>query len=193
MIRLSKLGHVNLRVSDEEQATRFYCDVLGLQIAERDPQHGGVFTTLGGNFHTLDFAQHPDPQSAQKPVKGQLGLVHIAFQVDSYAALRDAYLHLLQNGVTVERATNHENQRSIYFRDPDGNGLEIYYEFPYALQVFPNGRSDEDHELEVGGVNDPTPAWLQEDWPDAQMQARIDAIRRQLEPASSGRVRGRSG
>ena len=127
MIRLSKLGHVNLRVSDEEQARRFYCDVLGLQIAERDPDNGGVFTTLGENFHTLDFAQHPDPDAAQKPVN----------------------------------------------------------EFPCALQLFANGRRDEDQALEVGGVDDPPPAWLGEDWPGAEMEARIDAIRRQVDPVTA--------
>jgi catechol 2,3-dioxygenase len=181
MIRLSKLGHVNLRVSDEEKARWFYCELLGLRIAERDPEHGGVFTTLGDNFHTLDFARHPDPDSAQRPTRGQLGLIHIAFQVDSHAALRDAYLQLVKNGIEIEHATNHENQRSIYFRDPDGNGLEIYYEIPYALQVFPNGRNDVDEALEVGGPDDAPPAWLFEDWPGAEMQARIDAARRQLE------------
>jgi catechol 2,3-dioxygenase len=177
MIRISKIGHVNLRVSDEEKSKWFYCDVLGFKIAERDPEHGGVFTTLGDTFHTLDFAQHPDPANAQKPQRGQVGLVHIAFQVDSHAALRDAYVHLLENGITIDHATNHANQRSIYFRDPDDNGLEIYYELPYALQLFPNGRNDVDESLPVSGPGEPLPAWLLEDWPDPETQAKIDAIR----------------
>src|ERR1051326_8587259 len=75
-IRISKIGHVNLRVADQERSKRFYTEVLGFQIAEQDPEHGGVFTTLGDDFHTLDFAQHPDPRDAQRPAKGQIGLVH---------------------------------------------------------------------------------------------------------------------
>ena len=148
-IRISKLGHVNLRVADEEASKRFYTEVLGFQVAEQDLDHGGVFTTLGEDFHNIDFAQHPDPTSAQKPQPGQVGLVHIAFQVASHAALRDAYIHLLEHRVQVNHAANHLNQRSIYFNDPDGNGLEIYYELPYALQLFPDGRGDDDLELEV--------------------------------------------
>jgi hypothetical protein len=138
---------------------------------------------MGDNFHSLDFAQHPHPEQAQRPKRDQLGLIHIAFQVDSHAALRDAYVHLLENGITVDHATNHENQRSIYLRDPDDNGVEIYYEIPYALEIFPNGRRDIDESLPVGGPNDPVPQWLQEPWPSAELQAKIDAIR-----ASKGRA-----
>ena len=76
------------------------------------------------------------------------------------------------------RAANHVNQRSFYFADPDGNVLEIYYELPYALQLFPDGRGDEDESLEVSAPGDPLPAWLFEEWPGPEMQARIDAIRR---------------
>jgi catechol 2,3-dioxygenase len=176
-MRLWKLGHVLLRVSDEEKAKWFYCDVLGLKIAERDPIHGGLFATLGDGFHTLDFVKHPKPEDAQKPSRDQLGLVHVAFRVETYDDLREAYSNLQKNGITVERATDHENQRSLYFRDPDGNGLEIYYELPYALQIFPNGRNDVDENLEVGGPDDPLPAWLVEPWPHADMQQRIDALR----------------
>ena len=135
MIKLAGIGHVLLRVADEEASKRFYRDVLGFRVAEQDPEHGGVFMTLGDGFHTLDITQHPAPPEPSDPERGQLGLVHIAFKVDSYAALRDAYAHLLANGVEIQRALDHVCQRSIYFTDPDGNGLEIYYEMPNALLV----------------------------------------------------------
>lgn len=180
-IRISKIGHVNFRVADEQASRRFYTEVLGFTVAEEDPEHGGVFTTLGDTFHTLDFSQHPDPASAQRPKPGQIGLIHVAFQVDSHDKLREAYIHLLERGVEIDHATNHLNQRSIYFFDPDGNGLEIYYELPYALQLFPEGRGDEDEALQVSAPGEPLPAWLFEDWPGPQMKARIEQIRTEVE------------
>src|SRR5437588_10149215 len=104
MINLSGIGHVLLRVADEEASKRFYRDVLGFRVAEQDPKHGGVFMTLGDGFHTIDITQHPAPGEAVRPAGSQLGLVHIAFKVASYAALRDAYAHLPQSGVEVLRA-----------------------------------------------------------------------------------------
>ena len=185
MIKLTGIGHVNLRVADQEASKRFYRDVLGFLIAEEDPDHGGVFMTLGDNFHTLDIGQHPSPKDAPRPQRGQIGLAHIAFQVGSYAALRDAYSHLVKNGVEIMRAANHVNQRSFYFADPDGNVLEIYYELPHALELFPDGRKDEDEALAVSGRDDPLPQWLLEDWPAPDMKARIEHVRRQKEHASA--------
>ena len=101
-----------------EGAPRFYRHLLGFVIAEEDPEHGGVFMTLGDNFHTLDIGQHTAPETAQRPERGQIGLGHIAFQVGSYAALRDAYAQLVGSGVEILRATNHINQRSFYFTMP---------------------------------------------------------------------------
>jgi len=176
VIKLKGIGHVNLRVADQAASKRFYRDVLGFAIAEEDPEHGGVFMTLGANFHTLDIFQHPTPDAAQRPQRGQVGLGHIAFQVGSYAALRDAYQHLMRHRVAVLRATTHVNQRSIYFADPDGNTLEIYYEFPHALALFPDGRADRDEALAVSGPDDPLPDWLLEDWPGPDMQARIERL-----------------
>jgi catechol 2,3-dioxygenase-like lactoylglutathione lyase family enzyme len=118
MIKLKGIGHVNLRVADQEVSKRFYSDVLGFVIAQEDPDHGGVFMTLGDNFNTLDVGQHPEPETAHRPQRGQIGLGHIAFQVGSYAALRDAYAHVVGNGVDILRTTNHINQRSFYFADP---------------------------------------------------------------------------
>ena len=178
MIKLKGIGHVNLRVADEQVSKRFYRDVLGFIIAEEDPGHGGVFMTLGDNFHTLDIGQHPAPETAQRPQRGQIGLGHIAFQVGSYAALRDAYAHLVGRGVEILRATNHINQRSFYFADPDGNTLEIYYELPYALELFRGGRDDHDEALQVSRPGEPLPGWLLEDWPAPEMKARIEELRR---------------
>ena len=79
------------------------------------------------------------------------------------------------------RATNHVNQRSFYFADPDGTVLEIYYEMPYALELFSNGRSDEDEALPVSGPGEPLPQWLLEEWPAPEMKARIGQLRRQKE------------
>src|SRR5690348_8833597 len=100
MINLASIGHVLLRVADEEASKRFYCDVLGFQVAEQDPEHGGVFMTLGDGFHAIDLTQAPADAPAQ-PEGKPLGLIHIAFKVASYAALRDAYTHLLDHDVTI--------------------------------------------------------------------------------------------
>ena len=140
--------------------------------------------TLGDGFHTLDITQHPTPHDAARPERGQLGLVHIAFKVATYAALREAYAHLLKSGVEIQRAIDHICQRSLYFTDPDGNGLEIYYEMPNALSLFPNGRGDEDERLPLSGAADPLPQWLTEDWPDPEAMGKVERLRRQTAPSA---------
>jgi catechol-2,3-dioxygenase len=166
MIRLKKLGHIQLRVADIERSKAFYRDVLGFRVAEQDPKHGDLFMTLGEDFHTLDMAQHESPETGRGPAR-PVGVAHIAFQVASYEALGEAYRTLLQHSVRIERAMDHMNQRSSYFVDPDGNRLEIYYEIPSALARFPEGRGDQNYELAVSGAGEPLPAWLSERWPDS--------------------------
>ena len=59
MINLSGIGHVLSRVADEEAQSGSDRDAPGFRIAEQDPEHGGVFMTLGDGFDTIDIAQHP--------------------------------------------------------------------------------------------------------------------------------------
>src|ERR1700720_4310887 len=73
-----------------------------------------------------------------------LGIGHVAFQVASARDLRCAYFELIDNQVRVLAAIDHENQESIYFCDPDGNMLEIYWERPNAREIFRRGRKDQD-------------------------------------------------
>ena len=157
-INLERIGHCAVRVRDVERSKEFYTEVLGFQFMEQDPDHGGCFMSLPGDGHTIDVSPVDDPDTAHGPVQtpGGVGVVHIAFKVGSYQALKEAYDTLEEHGVTVNRMMDHVSQRSIYFTDPDGNGLEIYYEYPTARELFLNGRGDEDLPF---SFNDPLPEW----------------------------------
>ena len=164
-MKLKRIGHVALRVADEDRSRAFYRDILGFQVSEQDPDHGGTFMTLGDNFHTIDVFPTPDVENAQKPAMGQVGLFHIAFEVAEYADLKAAYRTLTEHAVQISHCTDHVSQRSIYFSDPDGNRLEIYFEVPDALRRYAiEGRGDQDVPLEVTRPGEPLSAWLDEDW-----------------------------
>jgi catechol-2,3-dioxygenase len=144
MIRLKEIGHVLLRVLDLERSKKFYAEVLGFRVLEEDPEHGGTFMALEGQSHAIDLFPVQDAEAARQQAPGVRGLGHIAFRVESEAALREAYATLGEHGVEVTRTIDHVSQKSIYFNDPDGNTLEIYYERPDALQIFAQGRNDRD-------------------------------------------------
>ncbi len=144
MIRLTGIGHVLLRVLDLEASKKFYAEVLGFSVLEEDPEHGGVFMALEGQSHAIDLFAVKDPEAAGRQTPGVRGLGHVAFRVESEEALRDAYATLGRHGVEVTRSIDHVSQKSIYFQDPDGNTLEIYYERPDALAIFARGRNDRD-------------------------------------------------
>jgi catechol 2,3-dioxygenase len=157
-IKLERIGHCLLRVRDVECSKRFYMDILGFQLMEQDPEHGGVFLSLPGDGHTIDLSpvEHPDTTLPVPAGRDRPGLVHIAFKVGSYTALEEAYNTLQAHGVVVHRMIDHVSQRSIYFSDPDGNGLEIYYEYPTARELFLQGRGDQDRPFTFA---EPLPEW----------------------------------
>jgi catechol-2,3-dioxygenase len=69
-INLTGIGDVNPRVADAREASkRFYRDMLGFWVADEDPEYGGVFTTVGDNFHTLDIGQYRSPDDALRPLR----------------------------------------------------------------------------------------------------------------------------
>src|SRR5215831_15170886 len=147
MVRLTGLGHVLLRVLDLERSKKFYSEVLGFHVLEEDPEHGGTFMALEGQSHAIDLFPVTDAEAAERERPGVRGLGHIAFRVESEAALKDAYATLREHGVEIARTIDHVSQKSIYFDDPDGNTLEIYYERPDALAIFARGREDRDAPL----------------------------------------------
>jgi catechol-2,3-dioxygenase len=147
MIELKGIGHVLLRVGDVERAKKFYSSILGFEVMEEDPEHGGTFMALPGHAHTLDLFPVLPAAAGTPPTPGGIGVHHVAFRVDSDEALRHAYFTLVEHGVAITRAVDHVSQKSIYFHDPDGNLLEIYYELPNARELFQQGRGDRDQPL----------------------------------------------
>ena len=143
-MRLKEIGHVLLRVLDLERSKKFYSEVLGFHVLEEDPEHGGTFMALPGHSHAIDLFQVKDSELAEKQTPGARGLGHIAFRVEDEEALKDAYAHLREHGVEIARMIDHVSQKSVYFDDPDGNTIEIYFEVPDALEIFTRGRQDRD-------------------------------------------------
>ncbi|MFI5002495.1 MAG: VOC family protein [Reyranellales bacterium] len=149
MIKLQRLGHVLFAVRDIAKSKDFYTRVLGFRVLEQDPEHGGVFLSIGGLGNTLDLfpCKGPVAESASEsdPTSmNSLGVRHTAFAVATEDDLKDAWHALQDAGVPILRAIDHVSQKSIYFHDPDRNLLEIVWERPDALEIFARGRADED-------------------------------------------------
>lgn len=123
-MKIKALGHVVLRVSDRARAERFYNGVLGLPVAARLDQNGPkmTFFTLG-NHH--DLAVMEVGGDAGRPHQG-VGLDHIAFKIgETLDELREAKAKLEAAGLKPV-PVDHEVTKSLYFHDPDGNGVELY-------------------------------------------------------------------
>jgi len=149
MIKLQRLGHVLISVRDLDKSKDFYTRILGFKVLEQDPNHGGVFLSIGGLGNTLDLFECKDTDAAASSDSDPaslngLGVKHTAFAVATEDDLKDAYHALQAAGVAILRAVDHVSQKSIYFHDPDRNLLEIVWERPDALEIFARGRGDED-------------------------------------------------
>lgn len=154
MIKLQRIGHILLSVRDLERSLKFYTEILGFKVLERDPdRHGGVFLALGDYGNTLDLFPSTDPDAypRQKAALGRprdgLGVKHTAFAVETEDDLTRAYFTLKDAGVPIYKAIDHTSQKSIYFYDPDDNLLEIVWEPPNAQEIFLKGRGDNDAPL----------------------------------------------
>jgi catechol 2,3-dioxygenase len=122
-MKVQLLGHVVIKVRDQQRAEAFYNGVLGIPIAARYSEMSVTFFTLG-NHH--DFAVVAIGDDADDAPENSVGLVHVAFKIgDSIEELREAKLKLETDGVKVA-VRDHRVSKSLYFDDPDGNTIELY-------------------------------------------------------------------
>ena len=123
MIQARKLGHIVLKVRDAQKSKEFYTRALGLKVAHEDRDRGAVFLSFGEQHHELALFQLA---TGDTPAATQPGLHHTAWQLGSFEELQAAYRELRELGIHVESTIEHNVTRSVYFRDPDGNRVELY-------------------------------------------------------------------
>lgn len=122
------LGHVNIYVRDAERSRAWYEKVLGLHTYHTRPGWAAFLSADREKSHEVTLMQVG--ADAAGPQRGQVGLNHMAWMVDSLDDLKAAYQRLRDNDVRIDRIIDHGLSLGIYFRDPDGNGLEVSYELP---------------------------------------------------------------
>jgi catechol 2,3-dioxygenase len=125
---LVQIGHVHLKVADLERALAFYCDILGFSITQRLGA-SAAFISAGGYHHHIGLNTWESLGGSPPPPRST-GLYHLAIRYPNRRALADASSRLQAAGITLDGASDHGVSEALYLRDPDGNGLELYYDRP---------------------------------------------------------------
>ena len=124
---IQRVGHVVLKMRDLDEAKRFYNGVLGMKIAD-EREDMGVFFRFDDYHH--DISVFKVVEDAAAPERNQVGLAHVAMIADSFESVQTMYQKLKDSGVEGIRTADHGVTKSVYFKDPEGNELEIYCEVP---------------------------------------------------------------
>jgi catechol 2,3-dioxygenase len=123
-----RIGHVHLKVADLERALKFYCGVLGFELQQRFGAQA-AFVSAGGYHHHIGLNTW-ESQGGSAPPPGATGLFHLAVLYPTRASLGDALRPVQAAGVDLEGASDHGVSEALYLRDPDGNGVELYWDRP---------------------------------------------------------------
>ena len=125
-----RIGHVHLKVADLERALGFYCGVLGFELMQRYGRDA-AFISAGGYHHHIGLNTW-ESKGGSPPPPGTTGLFHTAILYPTRAALADALRRLMAAGIALDGAADHGVSEALYLRDPDQNGVELYWDRPQA-------------------------------------------------------------
>ncbi len=123
-----RIGHVHLKVADLDRAIAFYRDVLGFQVTQQISR-SAAFLSAGGYHHHIGLNTW-ESAGGSPPPPGATGLYHLAILYPTRAELAAALRRLLDAGIPLEGASDHGVSEALYLRDPDGNGVELYWDRP---------------------------------------------------------------
>src|SRR5262245_27469248 len=122
-----RIGHVHLKVADLQRALDFYCGVLGFTLTTSRP--GAAFISAGGYHHHLGLNTW-ESRGGSPPAPGTTGLYHTAILYPTRKLLADALSRLIVAKIPLEGASDHGVSEALYLRDPDDNGVELYWDRP---------------------------------------------------------------
>ncbi len=120
----TRVGHIHLKVSDLDRAIHFYGDVLGFSLMQRYGDQA-AFLSAGGYHHHIGLNTWHSKGAGHAPRRA-VGLYHSAFLFPDRASLGAALQRVLDHGTPLDGAADHGVSEAVYFRDPDGNGVELY-------------------------------------------------------------------
>jgi catechol 2,3-dioxygenase len=125
-----RIGHVHLKVADLSRSLDFYCGVLGFAVTQRIARTA-AFISAGGYHHHIGLNTWESAGGSPPPPRAT-GLYHLAILYPDRAQLADALLRLQRADVPLEGASDHGVSQALYLRDPDDNGVELYWDRPPA-------------------------------------------------------------
>lgn len=123
-----RIGHVHLKVADLERALRFYCGALGFELTQRYGTQA-AFVSAGGYHHHIGLNTW-ESHGGSPPPAGTTGLYHTAILYPTRRALAAALQRVLEAGIPLDGASDHGVSEALYLRDPDENGIELYWDRP---------------------------------------------------------------
>ncbi|GAA5119699.1 VOC family protein [Luteolibacter yonseiensis] len=126
-----RIGHVHLKVADLERSLAFYCGVLGFHVTQRYGTDA-AFISAGGYHHDIGLNTWESLGGTPPPPRAT-GLYHLAILYPTRADLADALRRLTRAGITLDGAADHGVSEALYLRDPDHNGVELYWDRPAEL------------------------------------------------------------
>jgi catechol 2,3-dioxygenase len=129
-----RIGHVHLKVSDLDKATAFYIDILGFEEMQRYG-NGAVFVSAGGYHHHIGLNTWYSKSAPPAPVRS-CGLFHTAILYPTRKDLAIALKRLIDAEYPLTGTADHGVSEAIYLNDPDGNGVELYWDRPRELWPF---------------------------------------------------------
>lgn len=127
----ARIGHVHLKVADLQRALDFYCGVLGFELTQRYGNEA-AFVSAGGYHHHIGLNTWESAGGAPPPANST-GLYHLAILYPTRGALADALRRLIRARIPLHGASDHGVSEALYLRDPDGNGVELYWDRPREL------------------------------------------------------------
>jgi catechol 2,3-dioxygenase len=126
----TRIGHVHLKVADLDRALAFYSGVLGFELMQKYGTQA-AFVSAGGYHHHIGLNTW-ESLGGTPPPPGHTGLFHTAILYPTRRDLADALRRLMEAKIPLDGASDHGVSQALYLRDPDGNGVELYWDRPEA-------------------------------------------------------------